>query len=295
MEASLERGSAPRFNRSHAWRLGVALGLTCALAGAAPAAASVTIGQIAPSPPAANCTTSNVDYLQPSVTGGNLYTAREAGTITSWSTYSTGSGGIFRVKIFRRTSDPDIFQVVEHAPSRVLSNGPNTVAANLQVKSGDMLGFNVSGLPSSCTFSQLGDNVLNRSGNLSDGSSGAFSPQTDVRLNISAVLIPDNGFTLGTVTRDRKNGTASITVTTTNPGVVTVSGKGLRKRAAKSLAVAGPATFQLAATGKTLRKLVRKGAAKVTVNATFTPPAGEPRTQSVGVKLKMSRPPTTTP
>ena len=122
-----------------------------------------------------------------------------------------------------------------------------------------MIGYHESGPANSCVFSQPGDNVLNRAGNLADGAAGTFAPQNDVRLNLSAVLVPDNGFTLGGFTRDRKDGTATITATTSNPGLVTMAGKGIKKRPSKTLAVAGPVTFSVAAVGKTRHKLARKG------------------------------------
>jgi hypothetical protein len=246
----------------------------------------VTIGQVAPSPASPSCST-GVDYLQPSVTGGNLYVARQAGTITSWTTNSSGSGARYVIKIFRRTPDPDVFQVMEHAPGVMLSGGINTLPVHLSVKSGDMIGLNqTSGPANACTFSMPGDSVLTRSGNLSDGSNGVFTAQNDVRLNLSAVLVPDNGFTLGHITRDRKQGTALLTATTSNPGVVTISGKGLRKKKAKSLAVAGPVTFQVAPTGKTARRLVRKGRVTVGVTVTFVPTGGGPSSQSISLKLR---------
>ena len=287
MKGCLQRGPARTSIRSHArGRLAVLLALAC-LTAAAPtrAAASVTIGQLTPFPPSPACSTSNVDYLEPSVTGGNLYVARQAGTITSWTTNSSGAGAHYVIKIFRRTPDPDVFQVVGHAPSHTLTSGLNTVAVNLPVKSGDMIGFNASGAPSSCTFSAPGDSVLTSAGNLSDGATGTFTAQNDVRLNLSAVLVPDNGFTLGGIIRDRKQGTASITATTSNPGIVTVSGKGLRKRRSKSLAVAGPVTFQLTPTGRTARRLVRKGRVTVAPTVTFLPSGGDPSSQSIHLKL----------
>jgi hypothetical protein len=287
MESCLQRGPARTSIRSHArGRLAVLLALAC-LTAAAPsrAAGSVTIGQLTPFPPSAACSTSNVDFLEPSVTGGNLYVARQAGTITSWTTNSSGAGAHYVIKIFRRTPDPDVFQVIGHAPSHTLTSGLNTVAVNLPVKSGDMIGFNESGAPSSCVFSAPGDSVLTSAGNLSDGATGTFSAQNDVRLNLTAVLVPDNGFTLGGISRDRKRGTASITATTSNPGIVTVSGKGLRKRRSKSLAVAGPVTFQLKPSGRTARRLVRKGRVTVAPTVTFLPSGGDPSTQSIHLKL----------
>jgi hypothetical protein len=293
MEGLLKRVLALMTKRMHAWRRLAALACFVSLAAAAPASASVTIGQLPSGPPSPDCTTSNVDYLQPSVTGGNLYVARQAGTITSWTTNSSGSGATYVLKIFRRTTDPDAFQVMAHSPPHTLTSGLNTVSASLPVKSGDMVGYNESGPPNSCTFTEPGDNVLNRAGNLSDGSKGIFGPENDVRLNLAAVLVPDNGFTLGGITRDRKRGTATITATTSNPGLVALAGKGLKKHASKSLAVAGPVTFAIAVVGRTKRRLRRKGRITVPLAVTFYPTNGDPSTQFINLKLRLSRPPTT--
>jgi len=284
-------------NRSRAWLRIAALWASCAgaLAAATTADASVTIGQLPPGPPAPNCTVSDVDYLQPSVTGGNLYVAKQAGTITSWSTDSSGPGAVYVLKVFRRTTDPESFQVVAHSSPHTLTTGLNTVPVSLPVKSGDLLGYHESGPPNSCTFSQPGDTVLTRVGDLHDGATGTFSPQNDFRLNLSAVLLPDNGFIISGITRDRKRGTASMTVTMSNPGVVTIGGKGIKKRPSKSRAVAGPVTFAVAAVGTAKRRLVRKGHVLLPVHITFSPTGGDPATQSINVKLKMRRPPPPTP
>jgi hypothetical protein len=298
MKGCLTRVFARTRNRSHARRGVAALALLACMAAfivTAPAAASVTIGQLPPDAPSPDCVTSNVDYLQPSVTGGNFYIARQAGTITSWSTNSFGAGAHYVIKVFRRTTDPDVFQVVSHAPSSTLSSGINTVAVNLAVKSGDMIGLNESGPPNSCTFPMTGDSVLSRAGNLSDGATGAFGPQNDVRLNLSAVLVPDNGFTLGGITRDRRQGTATVTATTSNPGAVTVSGKGLKKHATRVVVAAGPVTFGIATTGKTKRRLQRKGRVIVPVTVTFFPSGGDPSSQVIQLKLRKVTPRTPPP
>jgi hypothetical protein len=276
--------------RSHAWWCAVTFCVS-ALAFVPAAGASVTIGQLAPGPPTPGCTMSGLDYLQPSVTGGNLYVARAAGTITSWATNSSGAGATYVVKVFRRTTDPDSFQVVAHSPPHMLTSGLNTVSVSLPVKSGDMLGYHESGPSNSCVFGLPGDNVLNRAGNLADGAAGTFAPQDDVRLNLSAVLVPDNAFTLGGIARDRKNGTATITATTSNPGLIAIAGKGMKKRPSKTLAVAGPITFAVAAVGKTRHKLGRKGKIVLPVHVTFFPTGGDPTTQSINLKLKRIRPP----
>jgi hypothetical protein len=281
-------------NRSRTWlRMAAPLAVCLGLLGSAPpAGAAVTIGQLPSGPPTDNCTTSGLDYLQPSVTGGTLYVAKQAGTITSWTTNSSGAGATYVLKVFRRTSDPDSFQVIAHSSPHVLTSGLNTVSVSLPVKSGDMLGYHESGAANSCAFTQFGDNVLNSTGDLGDGASGIFAPQNNVRLNLSAVLVPANGFTLGGITRDRRRGTATITATTSNPGLVTIAGKGVKKRSPKNLAVAGPVTFPIAAVGKTKHKLERKGRVVLPLRVTFFPTGGDPSIQSINLKLKRTRPPT---
>jgi hypothetical protein len=280
-------------NRSRAWLRVAALVLSClgVLAVAPVAAASVTIGQLPSGTPTPNCTMSGLDYLQPSVTGGNLYVAKAAGTITSWSTNSSGAGAVYVLKVFRRTTDPDSFQVIAHSPPHIVTSGLNTVSVSLPVKSGDMLGYHESGPPNSCAFSQLGDNVLNRTGDLADGASGTFAPQNDVRLNLSAVLVAANTFTLTGVTRDRKRGTATVALTTSNPGLVTIAGKGMKKRAPKNLAVAGPLNFPIGAVGKARHRLARKGRVVLPLQVTFFPTGGDPSVQTINLKLKRTRPP----
>jgi hypothetical protein len=281
----------PSLRRPGAMPLAAVLWLG-ALAFAPAAPAAVTIGQLTPGVPTPSCATPGVDYLQPSVTGGPLYIARQAGTITSWSTESSGPGATYVFKVFRRTTDPDSFQVMSHSQPHVLTTGLNFVPVNIHVESGDMIGLHESGPANSCTFSLMFDNVIDRSGDLPDGASGTFAPVNDVRLNLSAVLVPDNSFTFTSITRDRKRGTASVTVDVSNPGVVAIAGKGTKKRAARNLAVAGPVTFSVATTGNAKHRLERKGRLLVPVHVTFFPTNGDPAVQSVNLKLRKIRPPT---
>jgi hypothetical protein len=269
------------------------LAAACAivLAGSGSASASVTIGQLAPTPPAPTCPSSGAgyDYLQTSVTGGNLYSARAAGTITSWSTNSASPDATFVFKVFRRTSDPDFFQVVGRAVEHTLTAGVNTVSTDLHVESGDLIGLHEEGggPTSSCTFPTPGDGALRSPGDVADGQPAQFSPVTDVRLNLSAVLVPSNAFTITSITR-HKNGTATLTADLSNPGLLTIGGAGLRKKHV-SAAVASRVTLNVATTGKRMRTLARKGALKVPVGVTFYPTGGDPNSQTIPVKLRQRR------
>ena len=256
---------------------------------ATPASGAVTLGQLAPtaSPDCPAVSAPGVDYLQPSITGGNLYIARQAGTITSWSTNSSGGDATYVFKVFRRTSDPDVFQVIAHAPAHVLTSGINTVPVDIAVRSGDMIGVNERGDANSCIFGQPGDGVLSREGSISDGGSGTFLPRNDVRLNLSAILVPSNDFTIAALTQDRKQGTATVTVNVPNPGILTLSGKELKRhRVSKNIAVAGTVRFQIAAAGKKKRKLEKTGKVAMSTTMTYTPAAGEPAGTLLTVKLR---------
>jgi hypothetical protein len=286
----LERSPANRANQTRAWWLTAAVAvLALGVGAAAPAHASVTIGQLPTAAPSPRCTV-DADYLQPSVTGGNLYIARQAGTITSWSTNSFNSGATYVFKVFRRTSDPDVFQVIAHSEPHSLLPGLNTVPVSIPVRSGDMIGLNESGTPNSCTFVMPGDSVLSHPGDLSDGAGGEFSAVDAVRLNLSAVLVPSNEFTLGTVTRDRRRGSASVTAYVSNPGLVTISGNGLRRQVEKTIAVPGPVPFHIASAGSFKRRLERKGKVTVSPTVTFYPAGGDPASKSITVRLRMRRP-----
>jgi len=273
--------------------------VTCALALAFAqlttqfAAGAVTIGQLPGGPPAPTCSGASTDYLQPSVTSGGLYIAREAGTITSWSTVaSPGANQQYTLKVFRRTPDPDAFRVIAHAEEETLGSGGglNTFTASIPVSSGDLLGLNVSASGNTgCVFGVGGDTVLSRPGSLVDGAQGVFAAMSNSRLNLAAVLVPSNGFTLGHVTRDQKRGIATLTATLSNPGTIIMSGSGLKGDRTKTLFVAGPVTFNIATSGKPKRQLARRGSATVRPTFTFTPPGGDASSQSIKVKLKLNR------
>ena len=265
-----------------------------ALGGSGPASASVAIGQLPASAPAPACPSSGHDYLQTSVTGGNLYSARAAGTITSWSTNSSGAGATYVFKVFRRTSDPDFFQVVGRATERTLSTGLNTFSSSLQVKSGDLIGLHAQGGAggNSCAFPTPGDGAFQSqaASDLATGQSAQFVPFPDVRLNLSAVLVPSNAFTITGITRHRRGGTATLAADLSNPGLATIGGKGIKKRHVTT-AVASRITFKIATIGKSLRRLSKKGRLRIPVTMTFIPTGGDASTQTIVVKLIKLRPP----
>jgi hypothetical protein len=103
-------------------------------------------------------------------------------------------------------------------------------------------------------------------------------------------LQPSNAFTLGKLRKNRKKGTATLTVLLPQPsaGQLILSGKGLRTRRAT---VAGVASLKLKVAGKRkVRKALRKkGKRKVKIKVTYTPTGNAPATLSRTTKLVKKR------
>jgi hypothetical protein len=100
-----------------------------------------------------------------------------------------------------------------------------------------------------------------------------------------------SAFTIDSITRNKKKGTATITVSGQFPGELIASGNGVKASSAGGAVIskavgAGQSQLLIKAKGKKKKKLKRKGKAKVNVTVTYTPTGGSPKTQSVKLKLK---------
>ena len=270
-----------------------ALSLT---ASASPARA-VTIGQTGS--PATTCA-DNIDRLQPTVTSGNAYVVPSTGgisnwTVTSWSTQAlSGAGQTLAMKVYRPLGGSTYMVVGRNGPHPLAVSTLNTFPASVAVKAGDVLGLSTTpdaGLPG-CRFGA--DGHLSHTGNLADGESGEFDAGgLNGRLNVSAVIAPTNSFKLGDVDHNRRKGTATLTVEDVpNPGELVASGKGVKRASAAGAAVIskavtpGTASLLIKAKGKKKKKLNQKGKVKLNAAITYTPTGGDPKTQSLKVKLK---------
>lgn len=204
------------------------------------------------------------------------------------------------LKIFRKVADPTTYRAVGLDGPHLLTPGGiagNTFASNIQVQAGDVLGVNVTPATGpACLFPVPGDHYLYRYAfplhTLPDGQEASFTSSSGVgfedRVNATAVLEPSNVFSFGTVTRNRKKGTATLDMTTPNPGTLAISGKG----AGATVAVAGQSVgagavrVKVRAKGKRAAKLRQTGKVKLNLAITFIPTSGAPATQSLKVKLR---------
>lgn len=277
----------------------VVLGAAALLLSASSAAASVTLGQLAPTTGLGHCNPN--DLVEPSVTSGPSYAAAGSGTITAWSTNAgANTGQRMTMKVFRKTSDPNTYAVVAHdGPRDLVQNTLNTFSTSIPVKAGDLIGLHPVTVATSttyCDFPVTGDSYLfiNNS-DLADNSSAAFTDtQPNDRLNVSAVLVPSNAFSLGAVLRSKKHGTATLTVTLPGPGEFVVAGNGLTTSAPgalQSTAVAGPGDYQLTVrtTGKKKAKLNRKGKVAIAPTLTYTPAGGDASSQTTSIVLRLKK------
>jgi hypothetical protein len=92
-------------------------------------------------------------------------------------------------------------------------------------------------------------------------------------------------FTIGSLTRNKKKGTATLSVDVPGAGVLTATGKGLKKASTNATAL-GSVELKLKASGKAKRKLADKGKAKLTVTVSWAPTGNTAASQKHPVKLK---------
>jgi hypothetical protein len=97
---------------------------------------------------------------------------------------------------------------------------------------------------------------------------------------------PDNAFTIEKAKLNTKNGNAKLPVDVPGAGELKLEGKGV-KPATKDAAGEGTTNLPVKPKGKTAEKLEDEGKAKVSVEVTFTPTGGDPKSQTKAVKLKL--------
>jgi hypothetical protein len=93
-------------------------------------------------------------------------------------------------------------------------------------------------------------------------------------------------FSFGKVKRNKRKGTAKLTVNVPGPGDLELTKTKKVKRARKRAEASGAVKLPIKPKGKARRKLGRRGKAKVTAEVTYTPDGGAASTSATSVKLK---------
>ena len=94
---------------------------------------------------------------------------------------------------------------------------------------------------------------------------------------------PENDFSLGKASRNKRRGTAVLPLTLPGPGAVSVGGNGVKPANLQS--AGGAVALPVAAAGGKKRKLKRRGSVKLGVEITFTPTGGSANSETAQVKL----------
>jgi hypothetical protein len=265
-------------------------------ASSSPAAGAAVVGQTGT--PSNTCP-STAEWLVPPGNLGNSYVVplippAGALSITSWSHQANANAGQrLKLKVFRPVAGVDYTVVGQDGFRDVTPDALNTFTTNIPVKPGDVVGFTtvIGSGPIGCGLQPSGQTYYFSNGDYPDGAQATFVVANGQRLNVSAVVEPTNTFSLGQTTRNKKRGTATLTVNVPNPGELTVSGKGAREASATGATTAksvpaGRVNLTIKAKGKKRKKLIRNGKVKLKPTITYTPTAGSPNTQSTKLKLK---------
>ena len=282
--------------------------LLTALGLAGPASAAVTLGSAAvPAGSArAGCGTNQV-RAQYTDNPSNPYFVPGTGRITQWQTNSSFAtvGEAITFVVLKPVAGGSYTVVGADArtlPSPLPSSGVTTfaLAAPIAVTAGWTLGlaqaqsaclWNGGTIPAASTVVALDEVGMPAPGQtlLQTGFSPISPPS--YTMDVAATFIPDNTFSFGGISRNKKKGTATETVNLPNAGDLIGSGDGAKVAGAGGAVIskavtAGQATLKIKAKGKQKKKLNSEGKVKLNVAITYTPTGGDPSTQSVKVKLK---------
>jgi hypothetical protein len=170
-------------------------------------------------------------------------------------------------------------------------NATTSYEAQLPIRIGDYIGIDCCEFPDpGAKFFVTGAAIRNEwLPSLTDGGPGrapSGSSLYEVALNADIT----STFTVDAITRNKKKGTATLTVTVAHAGELTGAGKGVRVANAavigKTVSAPGSVQLLIKAKGRKKKKLNSTGKVKVKPKITYTPTGGEPVTKSVKVKLK---------
>jgi hypothetical protein len=279
--------------RTHRWGVAVAICATSLIATSAPATATVTIGQTG-DPTPSECDP-NFDFFPVSGPTQSSFVVPGKGTITTWTMFAGAAvGEQFKMKVFRKVTDPLTYQVVGHAGPETLTPGGtagNTFPAGIRVEPGDILGLHNIMFGAHCAVLSPEWTFAALNADLADGQSQPFELFPGGYPDVQASFVPDNTFNgKPKVKRNAKKGTATITVQVPNPGVLTGSGGGAKVSSAaatgsKSIPAPGEAKLKVRAKGAKLRTLNQTGKVTLKLKLAYTPTGGDTHTQKLKLKL----------
>jgi hypothetical protein len=260
----------------------LALGLVgTALAAAGQAQGAVTIGNnlmttASTNTPGCNnpCTATNRTLPATSTAPGGV-TSPVNGTVTSWRLRANTAPNV-RLRVLRPGGGTTSTGVATSGPAGFAGPGiSDPIATSLPIQVGDGVGLDSPNGNLIFGSNLVGDTLVWNAPPLADGSQRAADfngPMVEVL--VQATVEPANTVTFGAISRNKKKGTATVTVSVPNAGQLSYAGTGVSVTGPASVAVAGDIQLTVRATGKKAKKLKKKGKAGASFGVTFTPNFG---------------------
>jgi hypothetical protein len=263
-----------------------------------PAAAVVTIGSNLEREPNSSAnysprpTFSNV-ALAPSLQAPGGLSSPLNGTVVRWRIRVGDSTRPTNLRIIRPLGGGFFTAAGTSASVTPPINATTSYATELLIRIGDYIGIDCcSPGPPGAEFFRSGVPAIRDEWQPSLADGGPGRPPSSANL-YEVALSADitTTFTVKGITRNKKKGTATLTVTVPFAGELTGAGKGIKvtNAAVSSTTVVAPGSVRLlikARGRKKKRKLNSTGVVKVKPKITYTPNGGEPATKSVKLKLK---------
>jgi hypothetical protein len=262
---------------------------------------SVVVGSDLANPPDSNGSCSAVsDCTIVQTVSPRTLKSPVSGVVTSWSTLggsgTVGTFGTPRLRILREAAG-GAYTAVRSGPVTSIPTSLGhplitlSLSPGLPISQGDLVGIDQPSGTYLADRSLSGYTYGVWTTVLADGATRTPDANGSRELLFQATIEPTDTFTVGTVTRNKKKGTAALSLTLPNAGDLTASGKGAKIAAGGAAAIskavgAGAAQLLVKAKGKQRKTLNSSGKVKLNVAITYTPTGGTPYTQSIKVKLK---------
>ena len=246
--------------------------------------------------PGTPTTVANFVLVEP---GANV-TSPVSGTIVRWR-ITQATGGPFRLRVLSPVGGTTYTGAGTSEPRIPSSTATQTFTTNLPISAGQSIGLDLTN-----ASDEIGIAGAAGAGSaswgfwdppLAAGETRAATPgvsDEEVGFNADVATKPPNAFSLGLLTRNKNRGIAFLEVNVPGPGMVDLTGSGVKTQRAGNEAVAsrvvsaGTVSLRIATKRSKKRKLQNTGRVKVGVNVTYTPFGdlpGDPNVQSRRVKL----------
>jgi hypothetical protein len=217
------------------------------------------------------CTAVNLNLPATSQAPGGLNSPVN-GTVTSWRAKANVTDRL-TLRVLRQTGGLSFTAAATGAEFNSAGSDTGQVATSLPIAIGDTIGLNSAMgrlIEGETTGATMGSFVPP----LADGATLAATAVPNREVLVQATIEPTNTVTAGTIVRNKKKGTATVTITVPNAGQLSYTGTGVNVTGPASIAAPGDVQVTVRATGKKRKKLNKKGKVSVSFGTTFTPNFG---------------------